>query len=112
MYKKHGRHDKDVEPTNNDEEQFATRFFNFMINHKYIVISHVSIPQNNLDIDTGFTLNCVSSAPNNQQYPSECTVIKVTIIREGQEFEELDNPNKEEGIEKLKDAKGNHPMSM
>jgi hypothetical protein len=39
--------------------------------------------------------------------PLECVVVKVTIIREGCEFEDLDYPNKEEGIEKLKDAKGN-----
>jgi hypothetical protein len=32
MYKKHGRHDIDVESTNN-EEQFATQFFNFMRKH-------------------------------------------------------------------------------
>jgi hypothetical protein len=29
------------------------------------------------------------------------------MIREGYEFEDLDYPDKEEGIEKLKDAKGN-----
>jgi hypothetical protein len=42
-----------------------------------------------------------------QSVPSECVVIKVTTIREGHEFEELDYPNEEEVIEKLKDAKGN-----
>jgi hypothetical protein len=31
-------------------------------------------------------------------------VVKVTTIREGREFEDLDYPDKEEGIEKLKDA--------
>jgi hypothetical protein len=34
MYKKCGRHDKDEESTNNDEDQFATQFFNFMRNTK------------------------------------------------------------------------------
>jgi hypothetical protein len=31
----------------------------------------------------------------------------VTTIREGREFEDLDYPNEEERIEKLKDAKEN-----
>jgi hypothetical protein len=39
--------------------------------------------------------------------PSECVVVKVTTFREGQEFEDLDYPDEEEGIVKLKDAKGN-----
>jgi hypothetical protein len=39
--------------------------------------------------------------------PSECAVVEVTTIREGREFEDLDYPNEEEGIVKLKDAKGN-----
>jgi hypothetical protein len=39
--------------------------------------------------------------------PSECAVVEMTTIREGCEFEDLDNPNEEEGIEKLKDAKEN-----
>jgi hypothetical protein len=43
MYKKCGRHDIDVESTNN-EEQFTTRFFNFMRKHRDIVISQVSVP--------------------------------------------------------------------
>jgi hypothetical protein len=37
--------------------------------------------------------------------PSECVVVEVTTIREGREFEDLDYPNEEKGIEKLKDAK-------
>jgi hypothetical protein len=41
MYKKHGRHDIDVESANN-EEQFATQFFNFMRKHPNIIISQVS----------------------------------------------------------------------
>jgi hypothetical protein len=36
-----------------------------------------------------------------------CAMVEVNTIREGREFEYLDYPNEEEGIEKLKDAKGN-----
>jgi hypothetical protein len=68
MYKKHERHDKDVESANNDEEKFATQFFNFLRKHSDIVISHVSVPQVNLDIDTGFTPSSADSAPDNQKY--------------------------------------------
>jgi hypothetical protein len=39
--------------------------------------------------------------------PLECAVVEVTMIREGCEFEDLDYLDEEEGIEKLKDAKGN-----
>jgi hypothetical protein len=39
--------------------------------------------------------------------PSECALVEVTMIREGHEFEDLYYPNEEEGIKKLKDAKGN-----
>ncbi len=39
--------------------------------------------------------------------PLECAMVEVTTIREGHEFEDLDYPDEEEGIEKLKDAKGN-----
>jgi hypothetical protein len=39
--------------------------------------------------------------------PSKCAVVKVTMIREGREFEELGYLDEEEGIGKLKDAKGN-----
>jgi hypothetical protein len=42
-----------------------------------------------------------------QPIPSECTVVEVTTIREGCDFEDLDYPDEEEGIYKLKDAKGN-----
>jgi hypothetical protein len=38
---------------------------------------------------------------------SECAVVEVTMIKEGLEFYDPDYPDKEEGIEKLKDAKGN-----
>jgi hypothetical protein len=39
--------------------------------------------------------------------PSESIVIQVTMIKEGREFKDLDYPDEEEEIEKLKDAKGN-----
>jgi hypothetical protein len=38
--------------------------------------------------------------------PTECAVVEVTTIREGCDFEDLDYPNEEEGIEKLVDDKG------
>jgi hypothetical protein len=38
MYKKHGRHDIEAESTNN-EEQFASQFFNFLRKHPKLVIS-------------------------------------------------------------------------
>jgi hypothetical protein len=34
-------------------------------------------------------------------------VVEVTTIREGRDFEDLEYPDEEVGIEKLKDAKGN-----
>jgi hypothetical protein len=37
----------------------------------------------------------------------ECAVVEMTTIRKGREFEDLDYTNKEEGIEKMKGAKGN-----
>jgi hypothetical protein len=51
MYKKCGRHDIEVESTNN-EEQFITQFFNFMRKHPELIISQVSVPQINFDIGT------------------------------------------------------------
>jgi hypothetical protein len=36
----------------------------------------------------------------------ECAVVEVTMIREGREFEDLDYPDEDEGIEKLVHAKG------
>jgi hypothetical protein len=38
---------------------------------------------------------------------SKCAVVKLTTIREGREFEDLDYSDEELGIEKLKCAKGN-----
>jgi hypothetical protein len=153
MYKKHGRHDIDVESANN-EEQFASQLFNFMRKQTDIVISQVSVPQIKLDISTTPTQampapSSAGSAPDHQKYhvddineptpctllyvkgrtlrtievadaiviathimhgrpvPSECVVVEVTTIRKGREFEDLDYLDEEEGIEKLKDAKGN-----
>jgi hypothetical protein len=37
----------------------------------------------------------------------ECVLVEVTTVGEGREFEDLDYLDKEKGIEKLKDAKGN-----
>jgi hypothetical protein len=39
--------------------------------------------------------------------PLECAVVEVTMIKEGREFEDLDYTDQEQGIEKLKYAKGN-----
>jgi hypothetical protein len=41
---------------------------------------------------------------------SKCAVVEVTTIREGCEFEDIDYPDEEEGIEKLKDAKENFTL--
>jgi hypothetical protein len=38
--------------------------------------------------------------------PIECAVVEVAMIREGHEFEDLDYPDEDEGIEKLVHAKG------
>jgi hypothetical protein len=59
MYKKRGIHDIDAESANNEEE-FATQFFNFMKKHLDIIISQVSVPQINLDIGTA-SLQVVSA---------------------------------------------------
>jgi hypothetical protein len=149
MYKKHLRHDIDAKSANDNEEQFATQFLNFMRKHLDMFISQVSVPQINLDIGTGFTLSSVGSTPDHQKYHvddineptpcallyvkggilrtievanaivmatrimhgwpvlSECAVVEVTMIRDGHEFEYLEYLDKEGGIEKLKDAKGN-----
>jgi hypothetical protein len=84
MYKRRGRYDKDVESTNNDEDRFATLFFNFMKKHQDIIISQVFVPQINLDISTRFTLSNASSAPDQQKYhvddinePTPCTLLYV-----------------------------------
>jgi hypothetical protein len=38
--------------------------------------------------------------------PVKCVVVEVTTIRDGREFEDLDYPDEDEGIEKLVDVKG------
>jgi hypothetical protein len=43
MYKKCERHDIEAESANN-EEQFASQFFNFLRKHQELVISQVSVP--------------------------------------------------------------------
>jgi hypothetical protein len=43
---------------------------------------------------------------HDQHVPVECAVVKMTTIREGHEFEDLDYPNEDEGIETPVDAKG------
>jgi hypothetical protein len=47
---------------------------------------------------------------HSQSVPSECVVVEVATIKEGCEFEDLNYPNEEEGIAKLKDAKGNFTL--
>jgi hypothetical protein len=90
MYKKRGRHDKDAKSANNDEEQFVTQFFNFMRKYPDIVISHVFIPQVNLDIGTVFTLSSAGTALGNQKYhmddikeltPSILLCVKASMLR-------------------------------
>jgi hypothetical protein len=60
MYKKRGRHDIEAESANN-EEQFASRFFNFLRKHPELVISQVFVPQLNLEVGT--TMPQVLPAP-------------------------------------------------
>jgi hypothetical protein len=72
MYKKHGRHDIEAEYVNN-EEQFASQFFNFMRKHSELVISQVSVPQIKLEVGTAMPqvvppLSSVGSSPDNQKY--------------------------------------------
>jgi hypothetical protein len=47
---------------------------------------------------------------HSRSVPSECVVVEVTTIKEGHEFEDLDYLNEKQGIEKLKDAKGNFTL--
>jgi hypothetical protein len=68
MYKKCGRHNKDTKSAYNNEEKFATQFFICMRKHLDIIISHVSVPQVNLDVGNGFTLSSAGSTPNDQKY--------------------------------------------
>jgi hypothetical protein len=72
MYKKHGRHGIEAESANN-EEQFATRFFNFMRKYLELVISQVSVPKINFDIGTATPWvvpppSSADFAPDHQKY--------------------------------------------
>jgi hypothetical protein len=75
MYKKHGRHDIDAESTNN-EEQFASQFFNFMRKHPNIVISQVSVQQINLDIGTA-SLRAVPTPSSTLAYQNSLWITSV-----------------------------------
>jgi hypothetical protein len=72
MYKKLGRHNIEAESANN-EEQFASRFFNFLRKHPELVISQVFVPQINLEVGTTMPQvvpapSSVGSTPDNQKY--------------------------------------------
>jgi hypothetical protein len=58
-------------------------------------------------IEVADTIVMATRIMHGRSTPSECGVVEVTMIIEGLEFEDLDYPDEEEGIEKLKDAKGN-----
>jgi hypothetical protein len=58
-------------------------------------------------IEVADTIVMATHIMHGQPIPSECAVVEVTMIIEGREFEDLDYPDEEVGIEKLKDAKGN-----
>jgi hypothetical protein len=84
MYKKLGRHDTNTESANNDKEQFASQFFNFMRKHPNIIITQMSVLQINLDTSTGFTPSSAGSTPKHQKYhvdvinkPNPCTLLYV-----------------------------------
>jgi hypothetical protein len=75
MYKKNGRHDIEAESANN-EEQFASQLFNFLRKHHELIISQVSVPQINLEVDTAtpqvvIALSSAGSTPDNQKYPMD-----------------------------------------
>jgi hypothetical protein len=58
-------------------------------------------------IEVPDTIVMTTRIMHDRPIPSECAVVEVTTIREGHEFEDLDYLDEGEGIEKLKDAKGN-----
>jgi hypothetical protein len=67
MYKKRGRHIEDAEPTNNNEEQFAQKFFNFV--RKTPITCHAgACSTNQFGYQYWIHLSSVSSAPDNQRY--------------------------------------------
>jgi hypothetical protein len=58
-------------------------------------------------IEVANTIVMATHIMHGRLVPSERAVVEVTTIRECHEFEDLDYPDEEEEIEKLKDAKGN-----
>jgi hypothetical protein len=58
-------------------------------------------------IEVPDTIVMTTRIMHDRPIPSECAVVEVTTIREGRDFEDLDYLDEGEGIEKLKDAKGN-----
>jgi hypothetical protein len=58
-------------------------------------------------IDVANAIVIVTHIMHGRPIPPECAVVEVTTIREGREFEDLYYPDEEEGIEKLKNGKGN-----
>jgi hypothetical protein len=58
-------------------------------------------------IEIANTIGMATHIMHGRPVTSECAVVEMTTIREGCEFEDLDYPDEEEGIKKLKDAKGN-----
>jgi hypothetical protein len=63
-------------------------------------------------IEVANTIVMATHIIHGQPIPSEYVVVEVTTIRERREFEDLDYPDEEEGIEKLKDAKGNFILGL
>jgi hypothetical protein len=59
-----------------------------------------------MDIEVASAIMVTDHILHGQPIPIECAVVKVTTIREGHEFEDLDYPDKEERIVKLRDTKG------
>jgi hypothetical protein len=57
-------------------------------------------------IEVANTIVMATHIMHDQPILSECAVVEVTTIREGHEFDDLDYPDEDERIVKLKDAKG------
>jgi hypothetical protein len=58
-------------------------------------------------IEIAYSIMMATRIMHGRPISSEFIVVEVNMIREGCEFEDLDYPDEEEGIEKLNDAKGN-----
>jgi hypothetical protein len=69
--------------------------------------SHLAHYSMSKTIEVVDTIVMPSRVMHGQPISSECVVVEVTMVREGHQFEDLDYPDEEEVIEKLKDAKGN-----